>query len=273
MFLREAQGRLFAALRMTANGDATGRGMEIRESRRIGLYCLAGAALALGVWAQTDAEEKFRGQREAMVREQLMERDVRDERVLQAMREVPRHRFVPPAWQNQAYADRPLPIGEDQTISQPYIVGLMTQLAAPQPEVVVLEIGTGSGYQAAVLARLARRVYSIEILPRLGEEAARRLQELGYENVEVKIGDGYLGWPEKAPFDAIVVTAAPPEIPPALVAQLKRGGRMVLPVGQTDQNQQLLLLEKSKTSDEVTGRNVIPVRFVPMVEQPGGSGK
>ena len=226
--------------------------------------------LTLGHAAQTGPEEEFRQLREAMVREQIAARNVRDERVFQAMREVPRHRFVPPAWENQAYADRPLPIGEEQTISQPYIVALMTELIAPQSGDVVLEIGTGSGYQAAVLAQLVRQVYSIEIVPRLAQEAARRLKQLGYENVTVRTGDGYLGWPEYAPFDGIVVTAAPPTIPPALVAQLKRGGRMVLPVGESGESQHLLLVEKSKTSDEITQRTIIPVRFVPMlVEQPG----
>jgi protein-L-isoaspartate(D-aspartate) O-methyltransferase len=142
----------------------------------------------------------------------------------------------------------------------------MTELLRPEPDDVVLEIGTGSGYQAAVLARLARQVYTIEIIPWLAQEAERRLAEMGFSNVEVKAGDGYLGWPEHAPFDKIIVTAAPPEIPPALLQQLKRGGRMVLPVGKSDRTQQLLVLDKSTTSDEVVGRNVIPVRFVPMVE-------
>lgn len=234
------------------------------------LYSVAGVLLlALGVAAQTDLEEKLRQLRETMVREQIAARGIRDERVLQAMREVPRHRFVPPSWERQAYTDKPLPIGEDQTISQPYIVALMTELIAPKPGDVVLEIGTGSGYQAAVLGRLVRQVYSMEILPRLAQAAGRRLKQLGYANVTVKVGDGYLGWPEQAPFDGIVVTAAPPEVPPALVAQLKRGGRMVLPVGKAGESQRLLLLEKSKTSDEVVERTVIPVRFVPMVEPPG----
>ena len=236
---------------------------------RAGFGCVA-ATLFLALWvaAQTGSDEKFRQLRESMVRDQIAARGVRDEKVLQVMREVPRHRFVPPAVQEQAYSDNPVPIGEGQTISQPYIVALMAELLQPQPGDVVLEIGTGSGYHAAVLARLVRQVYTIEILPRLGQEAERRLAQLGYSNVTVRIGDGYLGWPEHAPFDGIVVTAAPPEIPTALVAQLKRGGRMVLPVGKPGKTQQLLLLEKSKTSDKVVGRTVIPVRFVPMVEQP-----
>lgn len=234
-----------------------------------GLRCLA-ATLFLTSWiaAANESEEDFRKLREAMVREQIAARGVKDERVLQVMRELPRHQFVPARWQEQAYTDKPIPIGEGQTISQPYIVGLMTELLRPQPGDVVLEVGTGSGYQAAVLSRLARQVYSIEIIPRLGEDAARRLEGLGYSNIQVKTGDGYLGWPEQAPFDGIIVTAAPSEIPPALLAQLQRGGRMVVPVGKSGRTQQLLVLEKSKTSDQIVGRNVIPVRFVPMVEQP-----
>jgi protein-L-isoaspartate(D-aspartate) O-methyltransferase len=219
------------------------------------------------VGAQADTEETYRRLRAEMVKEQIVGRGVRDERVLEVMRDLRRHLFVPPSRQAEAYADKPLPIGDGQTISQPYIVALMTELLRPEPDDVILEIGTGSGYQAAVLARLARQVYTIEIIPRLAQEAERRLAELGFSNVEVKAGDGYLGWPEYAPFDGIIVTAAPPEIPSALLQQLKRGGRMVLPVGKSDRTQQLLVLEKSKTSDEVVGRNVIPVRFVPMVEK------
>jgi protein-L-isoaspartate(D-aspartate) O-methyltransferase len=199
-----------------------------------------------------------------MVREQIVARGVKDARVLAVMREVPRHLFVPPQLAAQAYSDGPLPIGADQTISQPYIVALMTELLRPQPDDVVLEIGTGSGYQAAVLARLAGKVYTIEIVPALAKSAGQRLARLGYSNVTGKAGDGYLGWPELAPFDGILVTAAPPEIPQALVAQLKRGGRMVVPVGDAG-SQKLVVLEKSETSDQVVEHTVIPVRFVPMV--------
>jgi len=217
--------------------------------------------------SQGDPEERFRRLRAEMVAEQIAGRGVKDERVLEVMRTLPRHLFVPPSAQAEAYADKPLPIGGGQTISQPYIVAFMTELLGVGPEDTVLEIGTGSGYQAAVLGRLARQVYTIEIIPRLAQEAEARLKVMGYSNVEVKAGDGYLGWPEQAPFDRIIVTAAPPEIPPALLAQLKRGGRMVLPVGKTGRTQQLMVLEKSRTSDEIVGRNVIPVRFVPMVER------
>jgi protein-L-isoaspartate(D-aspartate) O-methyltransferase len=218
--------------------------------------------------SQADPEERLRRLRAEMVAEQIARRGVRNEGVLEVMRAVPRHLFVPPSAQAEAYADKPLPIGSGQTISQPYIVAFMTELLGAGREDVVLEIGTGSGYQAAVLARLARQVYTIEIIPQLAREAEARLMRMGYSNIEVRAGDGYLGWPEHAPFERILVTAAPPEIPEALVAQLKRGGRMVLPVGKTGRTQQLMVLEKSRTSDEIVGRNVIPVRFVPMVEGP-----
>ena len=232
------------------------------------IHCLA--ALALLTWwaSASEAQDKYAERRERMVSEQIEARGVRDERVLEAIRTVPRHLFVPPDLQDQAYLDQPLPIGEDQTISQPYIVAFMTELLRPEPGDVVLEVGTGSGYQAAVLSGLVRQVYTIEIIPSLARTAEQRLKQLGFDNVTVKAGDGYLGWPEQAPFDGILVTAAPPEIPSALLAQLKRGGRMVVPVGKSGRTQNLMLLEKSKTSDQIVGRTVIPVRFVPMVPQP-----
>ncbi|MBI4459556.1 MAG: protein-L-isoaspartate(D-aspartate) O-methyltransferase [Acidobacteria bacterium] len=213
------------------------------------------------------SQDEYAAQREHMVRTQIEARGVRDERVLAAMHAVPRHLFVPSDLRDEAYSDKPLPIGEDQTISQPYIVAFMTELLRPEPDDVVLEVGTGSGYQAAVLASLVRQVYTIELIPRLARAAGQRLADLKFDNVTVKPGDGYLGWPEHAPFDGIIVTAAPPEIPPALLAQLKRGGRMVVPVGEAGKTQNLMLLEKSKTSDEIVGRTIIPVRFVPMVPQ------
>jgi protein-L-isoaspartate(D-aspartate) O-methyltransferase len=224
-------------------------------------------AMSVSLAAQ-DREARWRYQ---MVEEQIVSRGVRDERVLEAMRTVPRHLFVPPDLVERAYSDGALPIGEGQTISQPYIVALMTELLDIQPEDSVLEIGTGSGYQAAVLARLARQVYSIEIIPTLASSARQRLGEMGLKNVVVRTGDGYRGWPEFAPFDGIIVTAAPPEIPAALVAQLKRGGRMVVPVGENSESQNLMVIEKSLTSDAVTKRTVIPVRFVPMVRAPDSS--
>lgn len=183
--------------------------------------------------------------------------------VLDVMRTVPRHRFVPEPRKRQAYDDAPLPIGYGQTISQPFIVALMTHLLEVDAEAIVLEIGTGSGYQAAVLSSLTRKVCTIEIIPGLGDTATRRLKELGYGNIETKIGDGYLGWPECGPFDAIIVTAAAGHIPPPLVKQLKPGGRMVIPVGSVFGPQYLTLIEKT-TGSGVRARQVLPVRFVPL---------
>ncbi len=186
-----------------------------------------------------------------------------DARVMDALRRVPRHEFVPPEFQHRAYENRPQPIGDGQTISQPYIVALMTDLLEIEPGDVVLEVGTGSGYQAAILAELAERVYSIEIIEPLGRAAAARLEHLGYENVETRIGDGYRGWPEQAPFDGIIVTAAAGEIPPPLVEQLKPGGRMVIPVASGLLGEQLTLLIKAE-SGETRTREILPVRFVPL---------
>ena len=185
-----------------------------------------------------------------------------DARVLAAMAEVPRHEFVPPDQRPFAYENRPLPIGYGQTISQPFIVGLMTDLLAVGADDSVLEIGTGSGYQAAVLARLTRAVYTIEIIPELGEIAAARLRA-GYPNVRTRIGDGYYGWPEAAPFDGIMVTAAASHVPPPLVQQLKAGGRMVIPVGSRFSVQHLMLVEKS-AEGRVSTRQILPVQFVPL---------
>jgi protein-L-isoaspartate(D-aspartate) O-methyltransferase len=185
------------------------------------------------------------------------------DRVMAAMGKVERHRFVPTSEARFAYRDSPLPIGSGQTISQPYIVALSTDLIEPKPHDVVLEIGTGSGYQAAVLAELVQQVYSIEIVESLGREAAQRLASLGYRNVEVRIGDGYQGWSERAPFDGIIVTAAAPFVPAPLVAQLKPGGKMVIPVEVRPGQQELLLIEK-QLDGTTTRRVVLPVRFVPL---------
>jgi len=188
---------------------------------------------------------------------------VRDARVLDAMRAVPRERFIPEHARDAAYGDHPLPIGHGQTISQPYIVALMTELLRPQPHHRVLEIGTGSGYQAAVLSGLVERVYTIEIVAPLADRARSVLAELGYDNVEVRTGDGYGGWPEEAPFDGIIVTAAPDRVPQALVDQLAPGGRMVVPVGPVYAVQSLVVIEKSEDG-RVSRREVAAVRFVPM---------
>lgn len=216
------------------------------------LFLLAGSLLA----------QDWTAARGRMVRLHLEQRGIRNLRVLQAMRATERHLFVPEAIRARAYDDSPLPIGWGQTISQPYIVASMTQLLDPQPHHRVLEIGTGSGYQAAVLSPLASRVYSIERLTPLGQEAAERLQRLGYRNIEVRIGDGYLGWPEQAPFDRIILTAAPPEIPPALLAQLRAGGRLVAPVGTDDQ--ELIVIDKD-ANGTLRRRREYAVIFVPMV--------
>jgi protein-L-isoaspartate(D-aspartate) O-methyltransferase len=191
-------------------------------------------------------------------------------RVRAAMGKVERHRLVEPRLADLAYRNHPLSIGQGQTISQPYIVALSTDLIDPQPQHAVLEVGTGSGYQAAVLAEVVKQVYSIELLPELGNTARERLAAMGYRNIEVRIGDGYAGWPEKAPFDAIVVTAAAPAIPPALVAQLKPGGRMVIPVGAAGGIQHLMLVTK-RPDGSVEEKNVLAVRFVPLV--PGKAPK
>lgn len=197
-----------------------------------------------------------------MVELQLKGRDIDDQSVLRAMAAVPRHLFVPERLRSQAYIDSPLPIGYGQTISQPYIVAYMTQVIRPEPHHRVLEIGTGSGYQAAVLAGLVERVHTMEIIPELAESAGRRLRELGYDKVAAREGDGYHGWPEAAPFDAIVVTAAAEFIPPPLLQQLKDGGRMIIPVGSPFHVQHLTLVEKKE--GRITTRILLPVRFVPL---------
>jgi protein-L-isoaspartate(D-aspartate) O-methyltransferase len=215
----------------------------------------------------TDMKEEddtgYSSARTEMVREQIQARDIKNPSVLEAMRSVPRHRFVPPSERPHAYRDTPLPLSRGQTISQPYIVALMTELVRPRPSDKVLEIGTGSGYQAAVLAELVDHVYTIEIEQELARTASSTLLELGYDNVTVRHGDGYAGWPEHAPFDIIIVTAAPEEIPQALIAQLKQGGRMVVPVGPIYSVQQLRLIEKNEDGD-LESRTIAPVRFVPM---------
>jgi protein-L-isoaspartate(D-aspartate) O-methyltransferase len=206
-------------------------------------------------------EDPYIAARHAMVGDQIRREGISDPRVLQAMREVPRHLFVPPGMRSRAYDPRPLPIGEGQTISQPYIVGFMTEILRLKPSDRVLEVGTGSGYQAAVASRIAREVYTVEIFESLAAGSARTLSELGFANVHVRRGDGYYGWEEKAPFDAIIVTCAGGHIPPPLLRQLKNGGRMVMPVGGPFLTQNLVFIEKSGDG-AVSQRNVLPVAFV-----------
>lgn len=218
------------------------------------------ARISVGMQAK---EGEFTPQRELMVREQIEARGIKGKSVLRAMRKVKRHLFVPSAYRNLAYTDTPLPIGESQTISQPYIVALMTELLALKGNEKVLEIGTGSGYQAAILAELAKNVYTIEILEPLAIRAKKILKELGYSNVYVRHGDGFLGWPEYAPFDAIIVTCAPKKIPAPLIEQLAEGGRLVIPVGGFWQDLKLVEKEKGK----IVTKDIIPVRFVPMLRE------
>jgi len=210
-------------------------------------------------------EERFTALRHEMVDRQIKARGVKDPRVLAAMEKVPRHLFVPASLQYGAYGDHPLPIGEGQTISQPYIVAFMTEALALEPDDKVLEIGTGSGYQAAILGELVREVYTIEIIEELGKRAQGLLGKMGYRNIHVRIGDGYKGWPEEAPFDAIMVTAAPNEIPERLVSQLREGGLLVLPVGRPGGIQELVL--GKKTAGRLKTETLMAVRFVPMVKE------
>jgi len=218
------------------------------------------------------ADDSHAAKRAAMIKEiegdvragyGYLEKDALDENVIGALGSVPRHEFVPRNMREAAYENRPLPIGHGQTISQPYIVAIMTNLLQVGKSDRVLEIGTGSGYQIAVLATLVEKAYSIEIIEPLGRQAKQRLQRLGYENIELKIADGYYGWPEEAPFDAIMVTAAASHIPPPLIKQLKPGGRMLIPVGSRFMVQELLLVQKSATG-EISTRQLLPVAFVPL---------
>ena len=240
-----------------------------------GVLAAAAALLTIVTVAQTAAAQDFASERRrmvdditALVRETRAEigKPAFDERVMAVMARVPRHEFVPADQVASAYRNRPLPIGHGQTISQPYIVALMTDLARVEPGHKVLEIGTGSGYQAAVMAHLAREVYTIEIIEPLGRQAGQRLQALGYANVRVRLGDGYHGWEEHAPYDAILVTAAASHVPPPLIRQLKAGGRMVIPVGASFMVQQLMLVEKN-LDGSISTRQILPVNFVPLTGQ------
>jgi protein-L-isoaspartate(D-aspartate) O-methyltransferase len=231
----------------------------MKEVRVLSAVLLAAVAAVLFSF---DEEPVYPRMRKKMVQQQLRSRDISDERVLEVMSKVPRHLFVSPAYRRQAYGDYPLPIGEGQTISQPYIVALMTQHLKLEEGDKVLEIGTGSGYQAAVLARLTDQVYSIEIRERLAEKAEKTLQKLDFDQVQVKWGDGYFGWEEHAPYDAIIVTCATNHVPPPLLKQLKQGGRLILPLGSTLYFQTLTLITKTDGKPEV--EHILGVRFVPM---------
>jgi protein-L-isoaspartate(D-aspartate) O-methyltransferase len=250
---------------------ASRKRVNVKGRRKIemtGGLCLSLILVVLPVFlfpgaVDPSSEDRFTTQRNAMVQEQIADRGVEDLEVLKAMRTVPRHLFVPEGLRSRAYDDGPLPIGHGQTISQPYIVAYMTEVLKIGKGDTVLEIGTGSGYQAAVLSPIVKRVYTMEIIPELAASSKERLKKLGYSNVEVKEGDGYHGWPEKAPFDAIIVTAAAGHIPPPLIKQLKNGGRMVIPVGGFFMVQNLVLVSKDKKG-EITTQNLLPVRFVPL---------
>jgi len=231
-----------------------------RPMRRSAERFLVFLVLILAACSQAKPTD-LTAQRNAMVEQQIEARGVSDPATLEAMRTVPRHEFLPLRLREEAYADYPLPVGHGQTISQPFIVAFMTEAIRPQPGERILEIGAGSGYQAAVLAQMGVDVYTIEIVEPLAEMARKTLERLGYKNAHVLHGDGYRGWPEHAPFDAIIVTCAPDQIPPDLVAQLKDGGRMIIPVGG-GMNQELVLLRKH--GDKVEKQSVLPVRFVPM---------
>lgn len=221
--------------------------------------------LPILILAGLSAQDSYEKSRSDMVATQIKARGVSDPATLAAMENVKRHLFVPASYRASAYEDRPLPIGYGQTISQPYMVAFMTEVIEPKPGFKVLEIGTGSGYQAAVLAEIVGKVYTIEIVEALGKQAQERLAQLGYDNVEVRIGDGYHGWEEAGPFDAIVVTAGAEFIPSPLVEQLKEGGKMVIPVGPHSQVQTLMLIEKK--GGKTTTTRLFPVRFVPFVRE------
>jgi protein-L-isoaspartate(D-aspartate) O-methyltransferase len=264
------------AITMKGQATITGQPGEGNMKRRAWASVLLGIlsislAAPVAAWTADPAEERFRTLREEMVRRQIQEppdyRDpVKDKPVLSAMRTVPRHLFVNAEQIPRAYGDHPLPIGFGQTISQPYIVALMTAMLEISPEHRVLEVGTGSGYQAAILSALVEEVYTVEIIEPLGTQAADRLKGLGYENVHVKTGDGYFGWEEKAPFDRIIVTCAASLVPPPLLRQLKPGGKMCIPVGGRYTVQYLTMVEKSPEGSVIMTKT-IPVRFVPLVQR------
>jgi protein-L-isoaspartate(D-aspartate) O-methyltransferase len=243
------------------------RGMLLRLRQIMQKTAVSGLLVLVFIFSvvpflDASEDQTFAAARRRMVEKDLKGRDIADSKVLEIMGRVPRHLFVEKSQQHRAYADRPLPIGEGQTISQPYIVALMTQILQIKPGEKVLEIGTGSGYQAAILAELTDQVFSIEIKEKLAQIASQRLKELGYDRVRVKHGDGYLGWPEFSPFDAIIITCAVSPIPPPLISQLKEGGRLVVPMGRPNQFQTLSLV--TKKGGQIHAQELIGVAFVPM---------
>jgi protein-L-isoaspartate(D-aspartate) O-methyltransferase len=254
-------------MRIYSRFDVRGAVMAIPiEASLCAAIVLTALACGDGATATQHTSHDWDGERRRMVDEQLKARDIRDARVLDAMLKVPRHLFVPEPQRADAYIDSPLPIGHGQTISQPYIVAFMTQALQVEAGDRILEVGTGSGYQAAVLSGLAKTVYTIEIVAPLAERARATLTSLGYRNIQVRTGNGYLGWPEHAPYDRIIVTAAPDDVPAALVQQLKIGGLMAIPVGTA--TQELRILRRTPTGTETL--STLPVRFVPMTGKPGG---
>lgn len=235
------------------------------KSCRVVKYFFVSIYLFLGIVAHGQSREIFNELRRNMVRTQIEARGISDSTVLKAMLQVPRHEFVPVQFIDFAYTDQPLPIGHNQTISQPYIVAYMTEILRAERGEKALEIGTGSGYQAAVLAETGAEVYSIEIVAPLAENTKKVIEKLGYKNIHLKTGDGYQGWPEHAPFDIIIVTCSPSSIPEALQNQLAEGGRMIIPVGKRNAIQYLYYLEKK--NGKIRKKNVMPVRFVPMIDE------
>ncbi len=235
---------------------------------RILARCAASIAALFAVPLLVANQHSWKSQRVAMVENQILKRGIHDPRVIEAMREVPRHLFLPKAYRAFAYQDAPQPIGDGQTISQPYIVAYMTQELDLKPQHKLFELGTGSGYQAAVASRLVEEVYTVEIHKPLAQRAAATLKELGYDNVHVRAGDGWAGWPEAAPFDRIIITAAAPEIPETLLGQLRVGGKLLMPLGEAGGYQELVLVEKTQ-EDEYTTRRLLPVRFVPVTGDHG----
>jgi len=240
--------------------------MELVNNMCLNKKCFIPLTLSLLFIISTSLYADYEKERDRLVREHIVKEGIKDKKVIESMLTVPREKFVPDKYKKSAYMDQPLPIGYGQTISQPYVVALMTELLSVDEDDIVLEIGTGSGYQAAILSKIVKKVYTIEIINPLGLKAKKRLKQLGYSNILVKIGDGYFGWEEHSPFDAIIVTAAASHIPPPLLKQLKNGGKMCIPVGQPYYIQVLKLIEKDEKGS-IRVLDIIPVRFVPLTRE------